>query len=237
MKRYYLCFKLISDAAFSRGDGLAGEVDSEIQYDDLGCPYLSGRTLKGILVNECADLLSALPVKQREYWEHSAERLFGKPGQLSDDGGLLRISDAHLPHDLRIALQADFNLRLNSLDKPDQKTFHYEKEVFRSEILQTLTDVRTQTAIDSDGVTREHSLRRIRVILRETPFEADLFYFGENEKEENDDMALLSACVAAFRRAGSHRNRGLGKLSARLLDENRVENKSIISPFIKGVEA
>ena len=221
MKRFFLCFTLESDAAFSRGDGLAGEVDSEIQFDELGCPFLSGRALKGILVNECADLLAALPNKG---YQEAAKRLFGTPGQLDDSGSLLRVGDARLPADLRSALSADLQSRLkreedrlNPNNLPRRKAL--VESGFREEILSTLTAIRSQTAIEEDGVAKDSSLRSRRVILRDTPFEAELIYLGE--QIPGDDLALLAACVAAFRRAGSYRNRGLGKLKAHLEDENR----------------
>ena len=220
MKRYFLCFTLESDASFSRGDGLAGEVDSEIQFDELGCPFLSGKAVKGILVNECADLLAVLPGKR---WQDAANRLFGTPGQLDDNGSLLRVGDARLPADLREALTADLQSRLkkeedraNSSDLSRRKA--QVESGFREEILSTLTAIRSQTAIEENGVAKDRSLRSRRVILRETPFEVELVYLGEDNIA--DDQALLAACVAAFRRAGTNRNRGLGKLRAHLEDEN-----------------
>ena len=60
----------------------------------------------------------------------------------------------------------------------------------------------------------------MRVVLRETPFQAELSFFQE---PSDMDMALLSACVKAFRRAGTGRNRGRGELIAQLCDENGKE--------------
>lgn len=220
MKRYFLCFTLESDAAFSRGDGLAGEVDSEIQFDELGCPFLSGRTLKGILVNECADLLAVLP---DERWQEAARRLFGTPGQLTANESLLQVGDARLPADLRDALVTDLQSRLEREEKRNSdgdltcRKARVESS-FREEVLSTLTAIRSQTAIEENGVAKDGSLRSRRVILRETPFEVELVYLGEDK--QGDDQALLAACVAAFRRAGTNRNRGLGKLRAHLEDEN-----------------
>jgi len=234
VKQIFLCFELLSDAAFSKGDGLAGEVDSEIQHNDLGCPYLNGRAIKGILVNECANILSALPAPNRKKWEESAQRLFGLPGQLLSGESLLKIDDAHLPKDLREALACDLQGRIKDLKNDEIK---FQKEKFRSEMLQTLTTIRTQTAIDDDGVAKEHSLRSRRVIYRGTPFESSLIYFGSDENQIKLDFALLSACVASFRRAGSNRNRGLGKLKAWLEDENREKFKTNnLETFIKEVE-
>lgn len=60
MRTYWLKFTLKSDATFGRGDGVAGMVDSEVQHDSYGLPYLGGRTIKGLLGEECASILFAL---------------------------------------------------------------------------------------------------------------------------------------------------------------------------------
>ena len=56
----------------------------------------------------------------------------------------------------------------------------------------------------------------MRVILRETPFEAELSF---NQDPSDMDLPLLAACVKAFRRAGTGRNRGRGELTAKLCNE------------------
>lgn len=219
MKICYLHLILESDATFGRGDGVAGVVDSEVQHDELGCPYLAGRTLKGLLVNECADILAALPQEGKERWYKAANRLFGQPGSGNCiDGGLsqsaiVSVGPASLPQDLRQALaqQQTHTLRQVAPDEREQKA-----NLFRLQTLEALTAIRNQTAMQEDGVPREHSLRTQRVILRQTPFVAALRFQTEPEA---DDLALLAACVKALRRAGSGRNRGRGRLRAELLDQ------------------
>lgn len=71
--------------------------------------------------------------------------------------------------------------------------------------------------MDETGVPLEHGLRTVRVILRGTPFEA---YLDFSAPPSQDDLALLAACVKAFRRAGTGRNRGRGRLKAELLDRS-----------------
>ena len=78
------------------------------------------------------------------------------------------------------------------------------------EVLDLFTAIRTQTAIDENGVVRENSLRRIRVILRETVFKSELFF---TEKPRVSDLALLAACVKAFRRAGTGYGGWAGELT------------------------
>lgn len=198
METYTLYIKLESDATFGRGDGLAGVVDQEVEHDEYGLPFLRGRTLKGLLVEECANILYALEKQNptlTEKYQGAADRLFGQPGSRLEDNALLRVGDACLPDDLRAA--ARFSVE--------------RKELSRLDVLESLTDVRRQTAMDETGKPEEHSLRAMRVILRGTPFASQLtFAFPPDEI----DLALLTACVKAFRRAGSGRNRGCGRLTA-----------------------
>src|SRR2546421_2411536 len=84
MQRLQLCLHLESDATFGRGEGLAGLVDEEIEYDvATGLPFVRGRVLKGLLVEECANLLFALQTAGSPALptlEKSAGWLFGRPG-------------------------------------------------------------------------------------------------------------------------------------------------------------
>lgn len=202
MKTYILYFILESDATFGRGDGVAGVVDVEVQHDEWGCPYLGGRSLKGLLVGECAEILAALPGNVRGRWEKAAQRLFGNPGSGLQDNALLSVGDALLPSDLRAAIVQDIA----------------REKVRPEEVLGSITALRHQTAMGETGVPLEHTLRTIRVILRRTPFEAQLSFL---EDPTEDYFALLAACVNAFRRAGTGRNRGRGRLKAELLDASR----------------
>lgn len=62
----------------------------------------------------------------------------------------------------------------------------------------------------------------MRVILRKTPFEAELSF---TKDPSGLDLPLLAACVKAFRKAGTGRNRGRGKLVSVLCDENGTSEK------------
>ncbi len=69
------------------------------------------------------------------------------------------------------------------------------------------------------GAPLKNTLRTMRVILRDTPFEAEMSFFYDLEAEPLD-KALLAACVRAFRRGGTGRNRGRGRLQAQLQTES-----------------
>jgi CRISPR/Cas system CSM-associated protein Csm3 (group 7 of RAMP superfamily) len=205
MTTFWLKFTLTSDATFGRGDGVAGVVDSEVQHDAYGLPYLGGRALKGVLGEECANILFALECRgQAQRWRAAAQRLFGSPGSQDKDQSLLHVGDAHLPEDLRQAIRHGFE----------------RDDLTREQVLHSLTAIRRQTAISVEGAPQKETLRSARVILRETPFAAALTFLVDPTP---DDLALLAACVKALRRAGTGRNRGRGELAAQLCDAQGQE--------------
>ncbi len=205
MQRLQLCLRLKSDATFGRGEGLAGLVDEEVEYDiATGLPFVRGRSLKGLLVEECANLLFALQEAGSPALatlKASAERLFGRPGSDLESAALLHFGPAHLPQELQAVVRSGIE----------------REELLPAEVLESLTTIRRQTAIDEErGAPEKGSLRSMRVVLREISFCAWLdFAYDPGE----DDLALLAACALSVRRGGIGRNRGRGRLSLRLLNE------------------
>jgi CRISPR/Cas system CSM-associated protein Csm3 (group 7 of RAMP superfamily) len=200
MKDYILRLTLLSDATFGRGDGVAGLVDVEVQHDGFGLPYLGGRALKGLLGAECDDILfslnSAIPA-QLKRWQQAASRLLGQSGARLKGEALMHVGPAQLPRDLRKALAHDVE----------------NKTLTRAEVLDMLTTLRRQTAMDESGAPRKETLRTLRVILRGITFAAQLTF---TDDPTADDLALLAATVKALRRVGTGRNRGRGRVQAEL---------------------
>jgi len=221
MKEYTLKLELLSDAAFGRGDGVAGLVDVEVQHDRYGLPYLGGRALKGLLGAECDDLVFALDkAGQGARWQAAADRLFGRSGATGQGQAILHIGPARLPDDLRAAVAWDVNKR----------------RLVRAEVLETLTTVRRQTAMDpKTGAPLKETLRSLRLILRGTTFSSRLTFIQE---PSDDDLALLAATVKALRRAGTGRNRGRGRLRAELLNSTgQPVTEALFADFRKAVGA
>lgn len=191
---YYLSVLTRSDTSFGRGDGLPGMIDSEIDHDTYGCPELGGRRLKGLLVEERANLEFALGPQRWQPWALVAERLFGRSGATNDGYARLHVGTATLPTPLRDALHAQ--VATGALT--------------REEVLAALTTIRRQTAVDpSSGAPEIGSLRAARVLLRDTPLIAPLEFSAAPSDAE---LALLAACALAVRRGGSRRNRGRGRI-------------------------
>ena len=197
--------KLLSDATFGRGDGVSGLVDQEIEHDPrTGLPLMRGRTLKGLLVEGCADIFYGLkqaadvPASLQE----SAVYLFGEPGSGLATAAQMQVGTAQFPADLRQAVYAKVA----------------KDELAPTAVLQSLTEIRRQTAVDeTSGTPDSGSLRSMRVLLRQTKLVAPLTFASGAEAH----LPLLAACVASVRRGGISRNRGRGRLSARLWQDGQ----------------
>jgi len=219
MITYWLKFITKSDSTFGRGDGLAGILDVEIQHDKYGLPFLNGRTVKGLLEEERANILFALKEQKDkskvfEEFQNSSIRLFGISGNNEGYKEILHIGSAQLPQDLRNLIAYELEVQLGL------------KNCLNEDILNSLTAIRWQTSIDEEsGASKKGSLRSMRVILRKTPFEVELSFI---DTPSEIDLALLSACVKAFRRAGTGRNRGRGELVAKLYNH---EGKNITKEY------
>ena len=213
---------LHSDATFGRGDGLAGVVDAEVQHDAYGLPYLGGRALKGLLLEECANILFSLQqMGQADGWRPAARELFGEPGSSEEIQSRLHVSDARLPDELRRAVQGEVE----------------NGGLQRRQVLESLTAIRRQTAVSAEtGAPLDDTLRAMRVILRETEFRAALTFLQAPGSDgppspSEDAKALLGACVKALRRAGTGRNRGRGRLTARLYDGDEDVTEAYFTLF------
>lgn len=207
MSTYCLKIKLLSDTTFGRGDGVAGLIDQEVEHDPYGFPYLRGRTLKGLLREECDNLVALLPSGRPPSWREVADTLFGVPGSGIGTIAKMHVGDACLPEDLRREVALQF----------EQEEYRQEITLTAVDILSSLTTFRRQTAIDpKDGTPTDGSLRSSRVVLRELYFSASLMLNTQPTDDLNKMLALLAASTLALRRIGSGRNRGRGHVQCTL---------------------
>lgn len=218
MPTYTLTIKLLSDAIFGRGDGVAGLVDREVEHDPSGFPYLRGRTLKGLLSEECDNLIDVLPRSSQLTWQEVANQLFGTEGSSLGTEAAIHVGDACLPQDLREAVAYQVQ----------------EGELAPSDVLISLTAIRRQTALNpASGAPDAKSLRSSRVILRDLEFTAELIFTTEPTTEM---LSLLAVSVKALRRIGSSRNRGCGHVRCTLSNLSEQDTKAYLDLFFAVME-
>jgi hypothetical protein len=217
---YKIQIELLSDTTFGRGDGVAGLIDSEVEHDEIGLPYLRGRALKGLLAEECANMLFSIKkfAPNNTNWENAAINLFGFGGSSLNETAKMHVGDAILPSELKSALEYEIN---------------ESKSITKDEVLQSLTTIRRQTAMEANGSPKETSLRSSRAILRKTVFEAEI---DSDFAVDSDEIILLAMSCNALQRAGLGRNRGRGKIKVELL-QNALPNAIPITNYLENFEA
>lgn len=216
---YQIHIKLLSDATFGRGDGVAGLVDQEVEYDpQTGLPFIRGRTLKGLLVEACADIFFALgeqKVSQAKL-DRAAHFLFGGPGSDPQSQAAMHVGPAQLPDILRQAVAADVIAR----------------RLRPAEVLDSLTTIRRQTAVDEEsGTPDDGSLRAMRVLLKGAELHAPLSFDQALKNGDLPVLPLLAACVASLHRGGTGRNRGRGRLRTRLQKDGSDITADMLAKF------
>lgn len=187
-----LHIELLSDSTFSRGVGTAGVVDSEVEHDEFGLPFVGGKTIRGLLRDSWLSMAAYFPELNG-----AAERVLGR-SQDVNESCRLRIGDAHLPDAIRNAVRA-------ALERD-------EKPLSRDVILAGFTSIRYQTAEDrKTGAPATNTLRSSRVVLRGFVFQGRLTWL-DGYKPDSDDLRVIALCALATRHGGLIRNRGRGHI-------------------------
>jgi len=187
-RNQFIQIELLSDTAFSRGEGTAGVVDVEVEHDELGLPFLGGKTIRGLLRDSWLSMRSCFPELSQ-----TAERVFG-PEADCDERSIVHIGDAGVDSETRRWIEAA-QTRLNQPVSPVS-------------VLEALTDIRRQTSEERrTGAPAETTLRAIRVIIRGLTLRAPLHWLAV---PTSHDVRCLSLALLATRHAGLGRNRGRG---------------------------
>lgn len=182
--------ELLSDAAFSRGEGTAGVVDIEVEHDDLGLPFLGGKTVRGLLRDSWLSMRNCF----RELGE-AGERVFGPEADV-EEHSILRIGDA--------VVDARTRAWIGAAEK------RANNPVTSGEVLEALTDIRRQTSEERrTGAPAETTLRSVRVVVRGLNLRAPLHWFQEPTEA---DVRVLALAALATRHAGLARSRGRGHI-------------------------
>lgn len=223
-----LKIELLSDTCFSRGDGIAGVVDTTVVSDRYGLPEIPAKTVKGLLREVALDVLHAFSESTRTAWfgdkntDSLIDDLFGKAGE--EKSAPLQVKNGRLDNfDTIHAWLRDFNEKI----KRDKKDFPLDASP--RNVLELLTTDRSQTSRDRDkfGAAKEDTLRRTRFVLKDLTFNMPIKIEG-TEYQLQERLRLLALSAAALQRAGLSRNRGPGHVRCSVyLGDVNVTKKAI----------
>ena len=175
-------------------------VDAEVVHDEYGLPYFPAKRLKGLIYESALEVLEMSKLSGSEFFaEQDLANLFKRTVDSSID---LIIHDFYL---------ANYEEMAKSWAYLQDK---YGDIVTAKDVLVEYTDLRYQTAIDDTGITKEGSLRNLRVVDAGIVFEGNIEISGGSEVHD----IILALALKNLRNVGAKRNRGLGNVEC-VLDE------------------
>lgn len=192
-----LLFELLSDTCISSGESIAGIIDVEVEFDEYGIPFIPAKRLKGVLREAAEDINLICDGK----YSDCIDDIFGKPGKCIPGNMILengRLEDYKEIVDI---------VRRGKTSKEYGILFNEEF------IKDNFTYIRSQTAIDEDGVAKVNSLRNIRVLKKGLKF---LF----NLEIEKEYVQFLNEVCKMVRHIGLNRTRGLGEVKLSLVEDD-----------------
>jgi CRISPR-associated protein Csx10 len=211
MEELKIKIELMSDTLIGSGSGCGSTVDTDIIYDELGLPYIPAKRLKGLLKDSAIAVVEMLeksriitPVENKDLLKN----IFGNPGQNNPSGVYFS------------------NLHIEEYEKNREFLASMQKTITPDLILNSVTRLRQQTAIDpSTGTAEDHSLRTVRVINKGLLFTGSI----QSEKLTDAEAELLILAGSNLKRIGTKRNRGFGEIKCTIVpSEFRKLNYDIV---------
>jgi CRISPR-associated protein Csx10 len=177
--------KLLSDVVFGNGVSIPGGEDIAVLCDADGFPYYKGSTFKGIFREELERYLEWTGKEAQS--AEIVNRLLGKSGADDDGEGKLVFSDFRLSDAVREKILCGIGAGK------------------KQEILESLTHLRTFTAVDEEGMTKQGSLRVCRCVNKGIYFYSEIQCNGE-------DVDLIREVLPLIKEVGTMRSRGFGRV-------------------------
>lgn len=210
MENYLVKIEILSETIFGSGQSVPGTIDLELVFDEIGLPYMKGKTFKGNLRREAERLAEILGEEYKTY----VKDLFGVENDGLENWKRLKFSDCEISKDIKTKLK----------DKISRE------EIKVDEIKYSLTDIRTYTSIDETGSAEEGSLRNMRVIKKGLEYEVNIF----SKRELKDgEKGLLAGSISMLRNMGTMKTRGKGEINCKLYKDNKDITEEYIKYLIK----
>ena len=200
MDKYQIKIELQSETILGSGESVAGYIDLDVLHDEVGLPYFKGKTLKGRLREEAENIVI---LQNNIFKEEQVDKIFGKED--SDKDTAIAFSNCIVSPNIKKAIKGS---KLSAID-----------------ILDSLTDIRSFTAMDKDGIALDGSLRHIRVINKGLKLYCDVTLRSEIN---NDELLLFKLSVLSLRHIGLMCSRGKGNVKCTLLKNNEDITEDIL---------
>lgn len=207
----FLKIKLLSDTCIGSGESVAGVIDTDINFDKYGIPFLPAKRIKGLLKEAAVDLNE---LYLGDYTEN-INKLFGSESE--SEMGCLLFDNGYIN---------EYSQLTEEIKR--SKKGKYKNIFLKSIVKEYFTDVKVNTAIEREsGVAKKGSLRNIRVIKSGIEFNIKI----DSIKElNNKDKEILEKSIKIIRHMGMSRTRGLGQVELSINyieDENLNEKKEV----------
>lgn len=178
---------LLSDAIFGNGMSVPGGEDISLLHDKNGFPYYKGTTFKGVFREELERYIEWTKVAR------PIESILGTSTDNSTKGRFI-FSDFTLSQDVKDAVLKEIG------------------EGRTSDVLDSVSDLRTFTSINDNGVADEGSLRMARCVKKGLVFYSEI-------KCDKEDETWVEEVLGMIKWIGTMRNRGFGKVSISKVEE------------------
>lgn len=197
--------KLLTDTIFGNGASVPGGEDISVLHDKQGFPYYKGSTFKGVFREELeryllwekeqADEAAGDDDWARKEAERIANEICGFRGNHDSLKDKAVFSDFQLSEEIRTVILKEIG------NHPE-------------EVLETLTHLRTFTAMEKDGsgVVETGSLRTARCVNR------GLVLYSQINCSNDKNEKIIRKVLPMIKWIGTMRNRGFGKIRIEVID-------------------
>lgn len=184
------------------GSGLAAgaDVDALVVKDEKGMPFIPGKTIKG-LVREAVEEIRGLQVKNLDDNFFDAFGFFEKDKEQMEKGSMFFT-----------------NATLEQKKGQDEELKEYDIIVSNNAVRFMYRDI-ASTAIDNDGIAKEHSLRKMQVVVPCT-------LYGEILNVPDDMADDIIQSFGFIKRMGQNRNRGLGRCTITVVERKEDSHEN-----------
>lgn len=209
-EQYRITVVTKSDILPGSGGSRPGVADNDSRYDRYGLPYMNAKTLKGHLREQMSLLLALAPDRY----------------QGADIEDLLGTSDPHSERN-RAAKVRVSALTISPVIRNAIADAAAQGKVTADEVAIALSQIRYQTRMDDNGVTKDGTLRQSRQIRKGLEFTAAV----ETDELNKGERQLLKDAVRAIQHMGTGKSKGLGVVSASI---TRIQGADAPQPWNTG---